>query len=356
MSDVKLNQWITLIRRESEKLKQIPRIMEICGTHTLTIHRYGIKDALQDVVEFISGPGCPVCVTPRELIDNALTCAARGQTIAIFGDMMRVPGSRLNLLQARSEGADIRVVTSPMEVLELAESLRPQKVTFLAVGFETTAPGTGLLLEEMLSRGRANITLLIAHRRIPPALYALLADDPIHLTALLGPGHVAAIIGSEPFERISREFRIPCVISGFEPEEILISIVLLLRQIQKGGYDTEVQYRAGVRPSGNPKARAILAKYFQVNHAAWRGLGMLPMSGLFLRDEYQKFNENLNFEDHGHSVRDHSECHCGEILRGVISPVRCPAFASSCTPDNPLGPCMVSFEGACRAAYLYERE
>lgn len=353
MNKGRLEQWVKRIHREADKLHQIPRIMEICGSHTRAIYRLGLQEALQGVVEFLSGPGCPVCITPQSVIDQAIRSAAQGRVVATFGDLMRAPGSSGSLFQARSEGADIRVVYSPLDLLELAVSISPKKVTFLAIGFETTSPGTAILLEEVIRSRVTNLTILSVHRLIPPALDTLLQTGSHRITALLGPGHVSAITGSEPFQRISQKYHLPCVISGFAPDEILKSVLLLINQLNKGNYGTAIQYQAAVRPEGNHKARAMIGKYFTVKEALWRGLGMLPQSGLFLRDEYDDYNENLNYEEKRGLEEENPGCYCKEILRGMKKPVECPSFASACAPDHPLGPCMASFEGACHTAYIY---
>lgn len=350
---MELSELIKLIHTEASKLSFIPRIMEICGTHTVAIHRYGLKAALQGAVEFISGPGCPVCVSPKQFIEDGLECAEDGRVIATFGDMLRVPGSNMSLLEARSNGLDIRAVASPIDVLELALSNRDRKVTFLAVGFETTSPGTAILIEEAIRLGVGNLTVLTAHRLIPPALEVLLQNDAHQINGLLGPGHVGAIIGIEPFQLICRKYNIPCVISGFKPEDILRSVLGLIVQLRQGNCGAEIQYQKAVRPGGNRKALDFIDKYFEVKDAPWRGLGFLSKSGLYLKREYFRYDENLNFPDGDCASENGSGCCCGDILRGVLDPKQCPAFATDCSPTHPVGPCMVSSEGTCRAVYDY---
>lgn len=354
-------ELVAEIRKEARQLPGKPRIMEVCGTHTVAIFRNGIRDLLSDAVELVSGPGCPVCVTPNSVIDTAVAYARQGCIVTSFGDMMRVPGTGTSLLEERARGADIRVVTSPMAVADIAAANPDRKVIFLAVGFETTAPGTGLLVDDLLSRGLDNVYILVAHKLIPPAMRALLEAGDQRISGFLCPGHVSTIIGLAPYKELSVQFGIPCVIAGFEPPDILLSILRILRQIREGRGEAEIQYSRAVRPEGNPAALRLIFRVFEPVASVWRGLGAIPASGLALRGEFMRFDAercleralegSLKAEVTPSSARE--RCLCGEVLRGIISPLECPQFALSCTPDSPMGPCMVSSEGACSTYYAF---
>jgi hydrogenase expression/formation protein HypD len=344
------------IRRAAEKVGRPVRFMEVCGTHTMAIHRAGLPGLLPPNVRLLSGPGCPVCVTPMGYLDAALELAKRPEiTLATFGDMMRVPGSGGSLDQAHARGADVRVVYSAAEAVRFAEQRPDRTVVFLAVGFETTAPGAALALAEVKRKGTPNFHLLCAHKIIPPALAALLADKQAALDGLILPGHVSAILGIEPYRFIAEEFGRAGVITGFEPEDVLQSILMLLHQAADGEAKVENQYTRVVRPEGNPAARALLERTFERCDTEWRGVGVIPASGLRLRPEFAARDaESALGVKVGRGVEP-TGCLCGEVLRGRIEPPQCPLFAKRCTPMTPVGACMVSSEGTCAAHYKYSR-
>lgn len=329
------------------------RIMEVCGTHTVSVFRSGLRRALPPQVQLVSGPGCPVCVTPRGEIDRALEACRRGAILATFGDLMRVPGSRSSLLEERARGADVRVVVSPLDALSVAQAEPGRPVVLFGVGFETTAPAIALTVREARRRGLRNFLLLSAQRLIPPAIRALLSGGRARIDGFLLPGHVSVIIGQEPYRFIAEEFGLPGVITGFEPLDVLEGIRMLLRQRREGRAQIEIQYRRAVRPEGNPRAQRAMAEAFRVTEARWRGLGLIPASGLELDERWAEMEAaralGLPLED----PPDPPGCRCGEVLQGAIAPPECPLFARRCTPDSPLGPCMVSSEGACGAYYRY---
>lgn len=343
------------IYEEVARIGRRPRLMEVCGTHTAAMFRHGLRSLLAGAVEVVSGPGCPVCVTPDAVIDTAIDLAASGRILAAFGDMLRVPGSRVSLAEARAAGADVRVVSSPLDTLGLAEANPSRQVVFFAVGFETTAPGTALLLDAAVKRGLDNLRILPAHKLIPPAMRSLLAEGGQRIDGFLCPGHVSAVIGLQPYAGISDEFGVPCVVAGFEPGDILAAILMLLRQLREGRAEVQNQYTRAVRPEGNPRARELLAETFAVADASWRGLGTIPASGLTPRDAFQDFVLGY-LEPEAAPAAGRATCACGEILRGTMAPPQCPAFARSCTPASPLGPCMVSSEGACGIHFAADRK
>ena len=327
--------------------------MEVCGTHTAAIFRHGLRDLLGEAVELVSGPGCPVCVTPDETVDRAIAYARQGHLIATFGDMMRVPGTDASLLAARAEGAEVSVVTSPLAAVDLAAANPDRRVIFLAVGFETTAPGTGLLLREAAARGLDNLYIICAHKLIPPAMRALLASGEQRIAGFLCPGHVSTIIGLAPYARLSEEFGMPCVVAGFTPADILSSILMILAQLRAGEARAEIQYARAVKPEGNPAAQRLLDEVFTPAASAWRGLGIMPGSGLALRGAYRRFAAEEHLPAELPTPREHRDCLCGEVLRGLRTPDTCPQFRHGCTPESPLGPCMVSSEGTCGTYYAF---
>jgi hydrogenase expression/formation protein HypD len=332
------------------------RLMEVCGTHTVAIFRAGIKPLLADTVELISGPGCPVCVTPTAEIDQAVAVVRRKATIlATFGDLMRVPGSSSSLQQERAAGHDVRIILSPLDALRIAEENPNKSVCFFAVGFETTSPAIAAAVQEARRRGVANFYVLSSQRLVPPALKALLAAGKAAIDGFILPGHVSVIIGRDPYLFVAEEFRIPGVITGFEPLDILEGVYLLLKQKKEGRVAIEIQYKRAVTAEGNPLARAIMEEVFTPIDARWRGLGQIAQSGLMLRDEFQGMDAvqtfGLPYEDKGDPVG----CRCGEVLQGLIRPLQCPLFGTRCTPEEPIGACMVSTEGTCAAYYKYGR-
>lgn len=330
------------------------KLMEVCGTHTVTIFRNGIKDLLPDCITLISGPGCPVCVTPIEGIDQAIALSqTKGTIIATFGDLLRVPGSETSLLKQRGEGADIRVVYSAYDGLRLAQQNGTHQVAFLGVGFETTAPTMAAVIQRAREAHIGNFTVLSMHKLIPPALEALVQSPELEIDGFICPGHVSTIIGTEPYMPLARDFGVPCVIAGFEPLDVLQAIALLVRQIERGQAKVEIQYRRAVSPEGNPKARALLEEVFEPCDSVWRGFGSLPRSGLKIASPYGDFDAERRFDISPADGREPQGCLCGDILRGLKRPPDCPLYRKACTPESPVGACMVSSEGTCAAHYRY---
>ena len=348
-----------LLRRLAERLKNMPAppatLMEVCGTHTVAIARYGLREALPAGVRLISGPGCPVCVTPQEQIDLFIALGrSAGVTLATFGDMMRVPGTHRSLEQARAEGAEVLVVYSPMDAVEAAARNPERQVVFFGIGFETTAPAVALAILEAQRRGLRNFSVLCAHKLIPPAMMALL-DSEVKVDGFICPGHVSVIIGGDAYRPVAARGK-PCVVTGFEPADVLRAVELLLQQIAEGRSVVEVEYSRAVRPEGNRKAQEMLARVFRVADAGWRGLGTIPGSGYELAAEFSQFDAAQRFEVDLPPAVEPAGCRCGEVLRGMIDPPDCPLFGEACTPRRPVGACMVSSEGACQAHYRYRGE
>ena len=330
------------------------RLMEVCGTHTVSIARYGLRKALPETIELISGPGCPVCVTANVDLDKAISLARiPGAAVATFGDMVRVPGSDSSLAMERASGRDVRVVYSPLDGLKIAEEKPHLKVIFLGVGFETTAPTVAATALEARNRGLKNFFIFSAHKTVPKALKALLDLGEIKLDGFLLPGHVSVIIGSRPYEFLAEQYGLACVISGFEPLDILQSVLMLVRQAKSRRPRVEIQYKRGVKPEGNPRALEIMERAFEPSDVEWRGLGLIPGTGLTLREEFGDLDASRAFDIQVPSSREIKGCRCGDVLRGLIRPEECGLFARVCTHQNPVGPCMVSFEGSCAAAYKY---
>jgi hydrogenase expression/formation protein HypD len=334
------------------------RFMEFCGGHTHAIYRYGLSELLPDTVEMIHGPGCPVCVLPMARIDSAIALARRPDVILCsYGDMLRVPGSnKTSLMKARADGADIRMVYSPLDALKVAQDHPDREVVFFAIGFETTTPPTALAIKSALDRGLRNFSVFCNHVLTPPAMGALLAQPGVAVDGFVGPGHVSTIIGSEAFAFASSRYGKPVVVSGFEPLDMLRSIELLIRQLNEGRARVENEYRRAVPPGGNRQAQALMDEVFERRgEFEWRGLGVIPDSALRLRETFAEFDAERRFEVPVFAAQDHKACECAQVLRGVKRPADCKVFATACTPDNPLGACMVSSEGACAAYYAYGR-
>jgi hydrogenase expression/formation protein HypD len=330
------------------------KLMEVCGTHTVTIFRNGIKDLLPHHITLISGPGCPVCVTPVEGIDRGISLAQRDEIIiATFGDLLRVPGSETSLLHQRAEGADIRVVYSAYDALLLARHNRNRQVVFLGVGFEATAPTIAAVIQHAMEARIGNFTVLSMHKVLPPALKSLVQSPEFEINGFICPGHVSTIIGSQPYMPLAHDFGIPCVIAGFEPLDVLQAIGLLVRQIETGQAKVEVQYRRAVSPGGNPKARVLLEEVFEPYDSIWRGFGSLPGSGLKITSRYGDFDAERRFDIPPVIGKEPPGCICGDILRGLKRPPDCSLFQTDCTPESPVGACMVSSEGTCAAYYKY---
>ena len=330
--------------------------MEVCGTHTMAISRYGLRQLIPETINLISGPGCPVCVTPAGDIDWILEITEQHKvSLFTFGDMLRVPGTRSSLYDKRSEGRDINICYSPADALDFARNNPGRKVIFIAIGFETTVPLTSLIIKRAYQEKINNFYIYNTHKLIPEALELLLLDKEVEIDAFLCPGHVSAIIGSEPYDFIAEDYRIPCVISGFEPMDILESIVTIIRQISKGISKVEIQYRRVVREEGNPAALKSIYEVFDKSDSAWRGLGNIPGSGLKLKKKFLKFDAKTYFPVKRLKSREPSGCECGDVLKGIKKPAECKLFSKICKPENPVGPCMVSSEGSCAAYYKYEK-
>jgi hydrogenase expression/formation protein HypD len=333
------------------------KVMEVCGGHTHAIYKYGVDDLLPANVELVHGPGCPVCVIPMGRVDDGIAIARRpGLIFTCFGDMMRVPGSDGTLLEAKAEGADIRMVYSPLDALRIARENPDREVVFFAIGFETTAPSTALTLKRAKAEGVRNFSCMCSHVTIVPPLRAMLDSPDLRLDGFIGPGHVATVVGARPFEFIPRAYDRPVVISGFEPLDLLQSVLMILRQLADGRRAVENQYSRVVPWEGNLRALGVMAEVFALRpHFEWRGLGFISQSALKLSDAYAEWDAELRFEVPGIRVADPKACQCGEVLKGVIKPWECKVFGTACTPERPIGTCMVSPEGACAAYYNYGR-
>lgn len=333
------------------------KIMEVCGGHTHTIYRYGVDDLLPANVELVHGPGCPVCVIPMGRVDDGITVAREPNVIfTCFGDMMRVPGGHGTLLEAKANGADVRMVYSPLDALRIAKQYPDREVVFFAVGFETTAPSTALTLLRARAEGVTNFFCFCNHVTIIPPIRALLESPDLRLDGFIGPGHVSTIVGGRPFEFIPAEYGKPVVISGFEPLDLLQSVYMLLRQLAEGRCEVENQYTRVVPYDGNPQAFQVLSQVFELRaHFEWRGLGFISQSALKLRDEFAEFDAERRYHVPGVRIADPKACQCGEVLKGVIKPWECKVFGTACTPEHPIGTCMVSSEGACAAYYNFGR-
>ncbi len=326
-------------------------IMEVCGTHTMEIARNGLKSFLPPSVRLVSGPGCPVCVTPDAYIDAACGLAVSGRAmVATFGDMLRVPGSGMSLEQARAEGGDVRVVYSPQDALRYAEADASREAVFLGVGFETTAPLVAATVRKAAAAGTGNFSVLPGNKTVPPALGALLDDGETEIDGFLCPGHVSVITGPEPYGAVASR-GVPCVIAGFEPLDILQAVLMLLRQILEGRSEVEVQYFRAVKKGGNPLAQSIMREVFEPCDSRWRGIGVIPGSGLGFSPAYREFDAAARFGLAAGGPDEDRGCSCGRVLKGAIEPAECGLFGAACTPEHPRGPCMVSSEGSCAAAY-----
>jgi hydrogenase expression/formation protein HypD len=336
---------------------RVVKIMEVCGGHTHTIYKHGIVDIVPEQVDFVHGPGCPVCVIPMGRVDDAIALAERPEVIfTTFGDMLRVPGSRGSLLEAKARGADVRMVYSPLDALELAGRNPGREVVFFAIGFETTAPATALTLLRARAAGVPNFSAFCNHVTIAPPLKTILDSPGLQLDAFIAPGHVSTVIGTRPYEFIARDYGKPVVVTAFEPVDILQAVVMLLRQFREGRCEVENQYTRVVRRDGNPRALAALEETMELRDTfEWRGLGWIERSGLRLRPEFADWDAEVRFELPGMRMDDPKACQCGEVLVGAIKPWQCRVFGTACTPERPIGTCMVSSEGACAAYYNYGR-
>lgn len=341
--------------RLQERAGRPVKVMEVCGTHTMAISRHGIRQAVPGTITLISGPGCPVCVTPNRDIDAFTEIAALPGVIATtFGDMLRVPGTRAGLAETRSRGADVRVVYSTLDALQIARGNPGRDVVFFGAGFETTAPTVAAAIIAASSEGIDNFYVYSAHKLVPPALEALCAAPGLAVDAFLCPGHVSAIIGPEAYRPVAEDHGIPCVISGFEPVDILQSLIMIADQISDRRSKVEVQYSRGVAAEGNPAAMTLLGKVFETCDAEWRGIGVIAASGLAIRDSFRAHDAAARFEVDVSWSREPQGCICGDILTGLKNPRDCGLFGRACVPEHPVGPCMVSSEGTCAAYYQYE--
>jgi hydrogenase expression/formation protein HypD len=331
-------------------------LMEICGGQTHTIMRYGLDELLLSTIELVHGPGCPVCVTPLETIDKAIALALRPDvTLVSYGDMLRVPGSNSDLLRAKAQGADVRIAYSPIEAVRIAHANPDRMVIFLAIGFETTAPANAMAAWQAKRDGLGNFSMLVSHVLVPPAIRALLAAPENRVQGFIAPGHVCTVMGYREYESLVSDFEIPMVVGGFEPVDLLEAILMLVRQLERGEARAENQYVRSVSYQGNLPAQQILKDVFEIADQKWRGIGMIPRSGLKLRPEYAAYDANEIFDLQLISADEAAECISAQVLQGLKKPTDCPAFAIRCTPENPLGAPMVSAEGACAAYYHYRR-
>ncbi|WP_371495193.1 hydrogenase formation protein HypD [Kitasatospora sp. NBC_00374] len=331
-------------------------LMEVCGGQTHSIIRHGLDQLLPEEIELIHGPGCPVCVTPLEVIDKALEIAARpGVIFCSFGDMLRVPGSDRDLFQVKSAGGDVRVVYSPLDALRIAQENPAREVVFFGIGFETTAPPNAMTVYQARRLGIRNFSLLVSHVRVPPAITALMESPTCRVQAFLAAGHVCSVMGTEEYPELAERYRVPIVVTGFEPLDILEGVRRAVRQLERGEATVENAYRRAVRDEGNPAARAMIEDVFEVTDRAWRGIGVIPGSGWRLAEKYREFDAEQRFSVSGITTVEPAECRSGEVLQGLLKPHECAAFGTVCTPRTPLGATMVSSEGACAAYYLYRR-
>lgn len=330
------------------------KIMEVCGTHTVAIAKNGLRAVMPEHVTLLSGPGCPVCVTANRDIDTAVALARRpGTIVTTFGDMMKVPGSSSSLSQEKAEGRDVRVVYSPLDALALAAREPDRQVAFIAVGFETTAPLIAAAILRAREQGLENFSVFCAHKTVPLALEALVNDPEVEIDAFILPGHVSTIIGLEPYRFLAEKYGVPGVITGFEPIDVLQGVYMLLKQLEEGRAEIEIGYRRGVLPEGNPTALEMVEHVFEPVDAEWRGIGVIPGTGLGIRDEFAAFDATRTLTVDVEETREIKGCQCGEVLRGITLPFQCKLFARGCTPEHPIGPCMVSSEGSCAAYYRF---
>jgi hydrogenase expression/formation protein HypD len=332
-------------------------IMEICGGQTHSIVKYGLDELLPSEITLIHGPGCPVCVTPIHMIDRAIEIAQRPEVIfCSFGDMLRVPGTSLDLLRVKAAGGDVRIVYSPLDAVKLAEAHPEREVVFFAVGFETTAPANAMAVFQAKRLGLRNFSMLVSHVLVPPAIEAILSSPNNRVQGFLAAGHVCTIVGTAEYQPLARRFHTPIVVTGFEPVDILQGVYLCVKQLEEGRADVENQYARSVRAEGNREAVRIVEEVFRVAPRKWRGIGEIPQSGLALAEAYADFDADTRFPTDGCDAEEPAECISGLVLQGVKKPHECPAFGTRCTPENPLGAPMVSTEGACAAYYRYRRQ
>jgi hydrogenase expression/formation protein HypD len=345
-----------VVRRIHAVAKRPWTLMEVCGGQTHSILKFGMDELLPPSVRLVHGPGCPVCVTPLELIDRAIAIASRPDvSFCSFGDMLRVPGSSSDLLKVKARGGDVRIVYSPLDALRLAKQSPERKVVFFAVGFETTAPANAMAVHRAAAEGLTNFSVLVAHVLVPPALEALLSCEDAEVQGLLAPGHVCAITGYRDYEPLAARYHIPIVVTGFEPLDLLKGVLAALSQLEAGEARVENQYPRAVVRDGNPAALRMIEDVFSVSDRSWRGLGEIPKSGYALSPKYQAFDAEKVFDVSSLAVKEPEECRAGLVLQGRLRPTDCPEFGARCTPEHPLGATMVSSEGACAAYFHYRR-
>jgi len=346
----KIAKRIHSLARNLGKIK----LMHVCGTHEDTITKYGLRSLLPKNIELVAGPGCPVCVTTAKEIDEAIELAKKGCIVTTFGDMLKVPGSKTSLAEIKSLGYDVRVVYSPIDAIKLAKKNPKKEVCHIAIGFETTMPATAVSILEAME----NFSVLSCHRFIPPGMDFLLASKDVNIDGFINPGHVSSIIGVKPYRKLSKKYKVPQVISGFEPIDVLLSIHILLEMILAGDYGVENEYSRVVKANGNKKALKLISKIFKRADLRWRGFPTIPKSGAELKSKFNDFNAREKFELNAQDLeaQDSSKikgCRCGDVLKGLIYPEECPLFGKVCKPSNPIGPCMVSYEGSCAIRYKY---
>jgi hydrogenase expression/formation protein HypD len=359
-----IKAYAKLIEEESKKLQKPINIMEVCGGHTHTIMKFGLPQLMPDNIKFIHGPGCPVCIMPKHRIDHAYTLALQDDVILVtLGDMIKVPGSNGSLQDARSKGADVRFVYSPMECIKIANENQDKKVVFFAIGFETTTPMTAALVDVVIKKDIKNIFFHINHVTVPEVMVELIDSRDVHvdsynnqIDAFLGPSHVSVISGSKIYDKFPKEYNRPVVVTGFEPVDMMEGVLMIIKQFTQGRCENEIQYKRVVSYDGNLKAQELINKYFdKVSLFKWRGLGNVPDSGLKLKDKFSKIDAEIIYKDilPIQEIEDHKLCICGDILRGMAHPTECTIFGTACKPNKPIGSCMVSSEGACAAYYKY---
>jgi len=345
---------VTAIAREVKGYSGVMTLMEVCGTHTMSIYQHGIRSLLPPQIRLISGPGCPVCVTPIGFVDQAIAYARQpGTIIATFGDMVRVPGSTSSLLREQAGGAQVRIVYSPLDAVALAEKNPEKKVIFLGVGFETTTPTVAGSIVTAKNQGLKNYFVLGAHKTIPTPMAVLTSDPELKVDGYLCPAHVSTVIGADAYRPLAEQHHVPCVVTGFEPLDMLRGIQMLAKQVVAGEARVEIEYSRIVKAEGNQKAQALLAEVFEPCDTPWRGIGVIPKSGLKIREAYAAFDAERQLPAEVEEPQEHQGCLCGEILKGKVVPKECPLFRKACTPENPVGACMVSSEGTCAAEYKY---
>jgi len=343
-----------LLERIHQRSRKPARLMEFCGGHTVAIFKHGLRQLLPHNIEMLSGPGCPVCVTAAADLDKAIALGKLPDVIITsFGDMVRVPGSRSSLQKAKAEGADVRIVYSAQDALAIARENPQQRVVFIGIGFETTAPTIAASVLQAERENVKNYAVLSLHKVTPPVMKAILQLGEVKLNGIICPGHVSAVIGSRPYEFLAKDYRIACAVAGFEPVDILLAIDQLVEQIERDKPGVEIAYRRGVKPEGNPAALKLLDTVFEIGGADWRGIGAVPDSGLLFKEKYARFDAARQFDIKIKPAKEPNGCICGAVLRGVSTPNDCRLFRAACTPEHPVGPCMVSSEGSCATYFQY---